>query len=163
MRAQVRTLVVCTLPLLAAVLAAPAVVGQPLPIQGRWKLDEKASRNVSDQAKGIDLEIKLSGKTFSTQRIFDGAPVGDAVVLTLDGAAVEREIAKGQRGTMMGRWIAGGKGIEQTITMKQANFLTVTQTTVTTLSPDGKIMTRVQTTKGGGDTTERVYIYRKKE
>jgi hypothetical protein len=134
-----------------------------MPLQGVWKLDEKASKNIPDSLKMVDLKITLNGKTLSTQRQVDGANVGDPLVLALDGVPAEREIAKGQRGTLQGTWKAGGKLLEQVVKTKASNLLSVTQTTLITVSEDGKVMTRVQTTDTAGDRTDRVLIYRKRE
>lgn len=146
-----------------SVMLAHVSMAQPLAINGTWKLDEKNSRNVSDQAKGIDLAIVLTGKTLSTQRLFEGAKVGEPLVVQLDGVPIEREIAKGVRGTIEARWRANGKLIEMIIKTRQSNLIDLTQTTAINVSEDGKVMTRTQTRKGGGETNESVLIYRRKE
>lgn len=142
---------------------AASARAEVMAIQGTWRLDERASTNVSDQIKGIDLRIELKGNKLSTQRLFEDAPVGDPLVLTLDGVAVTREIAKGQQGTITAQWKAGGKILEQVVKTKAANLIEVTQKTVVTVTDDGQIMTRVQTQTGGGATSERVLIYRRKK
>lgn len=145
------------------ILLSSSLHAEVMAIQGTWRLDEKASTNVSDQMKGIDLRFELKGNKLSVQRLFEDAPVGDPLVVTLDGVPVTREIAKGQPGTIAAQWKAGGRILSQTVTTKVANLIEVTQTTVTTVTDDGQIMTRVQTQKGGGTTTERVLIYRRKK
>jgi hypothetical protein len=134
-----------------------------MPIAGDWRLDERASKNVPDSLKGVDLKIWLKGKDLYTQKLFEGAPVGDPLVIPLDGVAVTRELSKGQSGTIQATWKANGKLIEQVVRTKQGGLLPVEQTTLVTVSEDGKVMTRVQTTKQAGDVVERLLIYRKKE
>jgi hypothetical protein len=134
-----------------------------MPIQGDWRLDERASKNVPDSLKGVDLKIWLKGKDLYTQRLFEGAIVGEPFVIPLDGVPIDREIAKGQKGKIQAQWKANGKLLEQIVKTTAANFLAVTQTTLITVSEDGKVMTRVQTTIQGSDTVERVLIYRRKD
>lgn len=135
---------------------------QIMPIQGTWELDVRHSQNVPDAAKGVDLRISLKGRDLETRRLVDGAPVGNPFVLTLDGVMRDREIVPGQRGEVSGEWKAGGKLIVQTIKMK-TGILDTVQTTNITVSEDGEVMTRVQTTKTGAGSTDRVLIYRKKK
>jgi hypothetical protein len=73
-----------------------------------------------------------------------------------------REIVPGQRGEVSAEWKAKGKLIVQTIKMK-SGILDTVQTTEITVSEDGAVMTRVQTTKAGAGTTDRVLIYRRKK
>jgi hypothetical protein len=143
-------------------LASAAAESAVMPIQGDWRLDERASRNVPDAMKGVDLKIWLKGKELYTQRLFEGAPVGEPLVVPLDGVPTERELSKGQRGTIEGRWKADGKLLEQVVKMKQQNLIPIVQTTLVSVSADGKTMTRIQTTQSAGDSTERILIYRRK-
>ncbi len=154
-----------TLPALGgiAVLAfAFAASAEIMPIQGTWELDLRRSENVPDSAKGVDLRISLKGRDLMTQRLVDGAPVGNAFVVTLDGVPRTREIVPGSRGEVSAEWKANGKLIVQTIKMK-TGLLDTVQTTNITVSDSGDVMTRVQTTKMGAGTTDRVLIYRKKK
>lgn len=146
------------------VLAATAfAAGASMPIAGDWKLDDRASRNIPDAMKGIDLKITMKGNELITQRLFEGAPVGDPLAVVLDGQPVEKELAKGQRGTIQAQWKAGGKLLEQVVKMRQANLIPIVQTTLVSISEDGKVMTRVQTTDQAGNTSERVLVYRRKD
>ncbi|MEO6326343.1 MAG: hypothetical protein ABIT01_05435 [Thermoanaerobaculia bacterium] len=133
-----------------------------MPIQGTWILDAKNSKNVPDSVKSIDLQIMLKGRELFTQRLFEGAPVGEPTVLVLDGVSREREIAKGTMGAIAGNWKANGKLIEQIVKTRAANLLEVVQTTNVTVTDDGEVMTRVQTTLQAGERNERVMIYRRK-
>jgi hypothetical protein len=146
-----------------AVAHAAIAAGGGMPIQGDWRLDERASKNIPDALKGVDLKITLKGKDLATQRSFEGANVGEPFVVAIDGVEVEKEIGKGQKGKISAQWKANGKLLEQVVKTTAANFLPVTQTTLITVSDDGKVMTRVQTTVSGSDTTERVLIYRRKD
>ena len=94
---------------LVCLLGLPALHAGVMPIQGTWVLDAKNSKNVPDSIKSIDLQIILKGREVFTQRLFEGAPVGDPTVLVLDGISREREIAKGTMGAVAGSWKAGGK------------------------------------------------------
>src|SRR5947208_3253957 len=94
---------------LAAFLLALPAQAVLMPIQGTWKLDEKASKNVPDQARNVDLKITLKGKMLATERLIDTTPVGEPIVIPVDGVPLEREIVKGQRGTVKAQWKAEGK------------------------------------------------------
>jgi len=146
------------------VFAASAVAaGTAMPIAGEWKLDERASRNIPDAMKGIDLKIWMKGDELYTQRLFEGAPVGEPLAVKLDGQAVEKDLAKGQPGSIQASWKANGKLLEQIVKMKQANLIPIVQTTLVSISDDGKVMTRVQTTAQAGNSSERILVYRRKE
>jgi hypothetical protein len=146
------------------VLAATALgAGASMPIAGEWRLDERASRNIPDAMKGIDLKISMKGNELITQRFFEGAPVGDPLAVTVDAGPVEKELAKGQRGVIQAVWKAGGKMLEQVVKIRQANLVPITQTTLVSISSDGKVMTRVQTTDQPGVSGDRVLVYRRKE
>jgi hypothetical protein len=147
----------------ALLATAPRAAAQAMPgIQGTWELDTKHSQNIPDAARGVDLKISLKGRELMTQRLVDGAPVGTPFTISLDGVPREREIVPGQRGQVGAEWKADGKLIVQTIKMKTGVLDTV-QVTNITVSEDGDVMTRVQTTKTGAGTTDRVLIYRKKK
>ena len=149
--------------LLTALSATALAAGASMPIAGDWRLDDRASRNIPDAMKGVDLKITLKGNELVTQRLFEGAPVGEPLAVSLDGPPVEKELAKGQRGTIEARWKAGGKLLEQIVKMKQQNLIPIVQTTLVSISDDGKVMTRVQTTDQAGNATERILVYRRKE
>ena len=140
----------------------PVLQAGVMPIQGTWILDYKNSKNVPDSVKSIDLQIVLKGHELFTQRLFEGAPIGEPTVLILDGVSREREIAKGTMGAISGSWKANGKLIEQVVKTRAANLLEVVQTTNVTVTDDGELMTRVQTTLQAGERNERVMIYRRK-
>jgi hypothetical protein len=146
--------------LLAALPAFPASAAPP--IDGTWRLDERASTNVPEAAKGVELKIVLKGRELITQRFFEGKSLGEPVSVLLDGNPVEKEIGKGQRGTIEARWKDGGKMLEQIVRMKPPGALPVVQTTLTTFSEDGQVMTRQQTRVQGGEKTERKLVYLRK-
>jgi hypothetical protein len=149
----------------AVVLAAllPAAMASAVsPIEGTWTLDERASTNVPDAVKGVELKIILKGKELTTQRFFEGKALGEPVSLTIDAGPADKEIGKGQRGTVEIRWKDAGKTLEQVVKMKVGGVTPVVQTTLTTFSDDGQAMTRQQTTVQGGEKTERRLVYRKK-
>ena len=145
---------------LAVFPAATARAGSP--IEGTWTLDERASSNVPEAVKGVDLKITLKGRELTTVRVFEGKALGEPVSLTIDAGPEEKEIGKGQRGTVEVRWKDAGKTLEQTIRMKLGGVTPVVQTTLTTFSEDGQVMTRQQTTVQGGEKMERKLVYRRK-
>jgi hypothetical protein len=148
---------------LCVILATASAAAANMPIAGEWKLDERASRNIPDSMKGIDLRVWIKGNELFTQRLFEGAPVGEPLSVSLDGQAVEKDLVKGQRGSIQASWKAGGKLLEQIVKMKQANLIPIVQTTLVSISDDGKVMTRVQTTAQAGSSTERILVYRRKD
>lgn len=152
-------LAVCAIGLSAFGAGASAT----MPISGDWRLDERASKNIPDSLKGIDLKITLKGNDLITQRYFEGAPVGEPLAVTLGAGAMEKELVKGQKGTIQATWKANGKMLEQVVKMKQQNLVPITQTTLVSISEDGKVMTRVQTTDQPGVGNDRILVYRRKE
>ncbi len=142
-----------------ATLAGPAAAQHK--IDGIWRLDERSSRNVPDALKGVDLKIGVRGRQLSTQRLFDGAPVGDPFVVTLDGVPAPKDLGKGQKGTVTASWKEEGRIFQQVIKTTQG-MLDVVQTTITTVSDDGKVMYRNQVTKMGPEESVRELVYRKK-
>jgi hypothetical protein len=146
-----------------AISLSAFAAGATMPIAGEWRLDERASKNIPDSLKGIDLKISMKGNDLITQRYFEGAPVGEPLAVTLGAGAVEKELVKGQRGTIQATWKANGKMLEQVVKMKQQNLVPVTQTTLVSISEDGKVMTRVQTTDQSGVGNDRILVYRRKE
>ena len=140
--------------------AATAFAGSP--IEGTWTLDERASSNAPDSVKGVELKITVKGKELTTQRFFEGRSLGEPVSLKIDAGPEDKEIGKGQRGTVEIRSSDAGKTLEQTVRMKEGGVTPVVQTTLTTISDDGQVMTRQQTTTRGGEKTERRLVYRKK-
>jgi|KBSSwiStaDraftv2_1062776.scaffolds.fasta_scaffold00008_34 hypothetical protein len=147
----------------ALTLLTPVLSAADLPIHGMWKLDERASKNVPDSQKGIDIRITVKGNDVSIQKFYDGASVGEPFTMRCDGVPVTKEIVKGTTGQVKGLWKAAGKILEQTITTKAANLLTMTTTTLFTVSADGQVLTRYQTTAAAGDVTqERLLLYRRK-
>lgn len=144
-------------------LGAPLAAGPGSGLDGTWILDSKASKDVPESMKMIDLKISLRGKVLSTTRLFDGAPVGEPFIVTLDGSLDERDIAKGQRARITAKWKSEGKSYELVIRTKASNLLDVIQTTLVQLSDDSQKMTRFMTTVTGGSTQERILVYRRKE
>jgi hypothetical protein len=140
----------------------PALCAGVMPIQGTWVLDAKNSKNVPDSIKNIDLKIMLRGRELFTQRLFEGAPVGEPTVMVLDGVPREREIAKGTMGSISAAWRVNGKLLVQVVKTRAANLMEVVQTTNVTVTDDGEVMTRVQTTVQAGELNDRVLIYRRK-
>jgi len=149
--------------LVCAIWAAPGLAAL-MPIEGVWKLDEKSSKNVPESQKMIDLKIEVPrGREFRFSRLYDGAMVGEVLVVSIDGKPVQREVAKGQTATISMEWKAGGRLLEQIVRLKQTNLMDTVQTTHFTVTDDGEVMTRFQTIRAAGDVTERVLIYRRKK
>lgn len=151
------------LPLPAAAQEPPAAEPEA-PFDGLWGLNEKASRDVPESAKGVDLKIAIRGKQFIMQRLVVGKPVGDAFVLVLDGKTREMELGGGNRAMVDGRWVKEHWVIEQNVRMLTSTGpgLPPVQRTVNTVSADGQTLTRVQTTHHFGRSEDRVLVYRRK-
>ncbi|MDL1949066.1 hypothetical protein FBQ97_04535 [Acidobacteria bacterium ACD] len=153
-------LLVLPLPVAAQEAEAPPEA----PFDGLWGLNEKASRDVPESAKGVDLKIAIKGNQFIMQRLVMGKPVGDAFALMLDGKTREMELGGGKRAMVDGRWAKEHWVIEQNVRMLTSTGpgLPPVQRTVNTVSPDGQTLTRVQTTHHFGRSEERVLVYRRK-
>ena len=151
--------------LVVPVAAQEAAEAPPeAPFDGLWGLQEKASRNVPESAKGVDLKIAIRGKQLIMQRLVEGRQVGDPFVLLLDGKARETELGAGQRAMIDGRWKKEPWVIEQNVRMLTSSGpgLPPVQRTVNSVSPDGQMLTRTQTTYHFGRSEDRVLVYRKK-
>lgn len=142
--------------LLAFGLALP-LLGAEFPIEGTWTLDLKASQNVPESKKGVDLLIEKKGNEITTSRLVGGKPVGDPLSVVPDGK--ERPVrTDGPKTTVDAFFSKDGKSLEQELKVGVEE-----QHAVITLSPDGKTMTRVETmSKAGVKTSERTLVYRKR-
>jgi len=148
---------------LALLLAAagPLAAEEPT-LQGVWVLDAKASRNVPEAQKGVDLKIGVRGNQLSIARYAGEIQIGEPLVLTLDGKSRSQPIG-GQPATMSAKWLAEGKKFEQVVTMPQPKSVFVAvQTVVTEVSPTGGTMTRAYTTRLAKEREERLLVYRRK-
>ena len=142
-----------------AIAFAPALpaLAAGFPIEGTWALDAKASENVPESKKGVDLRIERKGNQITTTRLVGGKPVGEPLVVVTDGTARPFE-ASGQKGTVSAFWSGGDKALEQELKVGVEE-----QHAVITLSAEGGTMTRVESIlKAGVKTSERKLVYRRK-
>lgn len=148
--------------LLLLLAAAGPLAADEATLQGVWVLDLKASRNVPEAQKGVDLKIGVKGDQMTIARFAGEVPIGEPLVLTLDGRDRSQPIG-GQPATMSSKWLVAGKKFEQVVTMPQPKsvFIAV-QTVVTEISPSGGTMTRAYTTRLAKEREERLLVYRRK-
>lgn len=144
-------------------LAASAARAEQAKVEGLWKLDEKASRNVPASAKGIELKISIQGSNVIVERQIEGARVGEPLAVSLQGTPTTRDFGGGQTGTIEARWRKVGTEFEQIVKLKAAKgMLPTTQTTVTTATEDGSMLTQVKTRVSAGDSDVSTLVFRKK-
>jgi hypothetical protein len=143
--------------LLLALVLAPPFLAADFPIEGSWGLDLKASRNVPESKKGVDLLIERKGNQVTTTRLVGGKPVGDPLVVATDGK--ERPIETGgTKATVAAFYSRDGRALEQELKVGVEE-----QHAVITLSADGKTMTRVESmSKAGVKTSERTLVYQRR-
>lgn len=145
----------------ALVLASPVSAQHPL--DGTWILSEKASRNVPDALKGVDVKLHVQAERITSVREVGGRQIGQALIVIVDGTPHQTDIGNNQTASIEARWANDLRGWEQTVKLKTSNpGLPAVQKTVSTLSPDGNSLTRVQTTYQFGKSEERVLVYRRK-
>lgn len=150
--------------LLPVVLLAVAPVASAQSLQGTWVLDLKASQNVPDAQKGVDLKITVRGNEMTILREVAGKPIGSPLVLKLDGVARQMDVGGGQRAQVECRWLARGTTVQQVVKLPMpGSLIPAVQTTVYELSPDGKTLKKGQTIDQAGDVTDRTMVYRLKE
>ena len=68
-------------------------------------------------------DLRIKGNELFTQRLFEGSPVGEPLSVSLDGREVEKDLVKGQRGSIQASWKAGGKLLEQIVKMKASAMI----------------------------------------
>jgi hypothetical protein len=148
--------------LLLLLVAAGPLAAEELTLQGTWTLDLKASQNVPEAQKGVDLKIAFSGKQLTTARFVGDRPVGEPAVLMLDGIRRPQDVG-GQRAVVTARWITPEKSFEHVVSMsQQGSVFATTQTIVTEVSPTGGTLTRRYTIRLARETQERLLVYRRK-
>lgn len=151
---------VCSLVLLLA--AAGPLAAQESTLQGTWLLDVKASKNVPEAQKGVDLKIALKGNQVTIARFVGEKAVGEPMVLTLDGIKRPQDVG-GQRATIEAKWLARGTKFQQVVSMQQQGSVFVaTQSVVTEVSPSGGTMTRTYEIKLATEVEDRILVYRRK-
>ncbi len=149
--------------LLSAAILAAAPVAAAQSLQGTWVLDLKASQNVPDAQKGVDLKVMVRGNELTILREVSGKTIGTPLLYTLDGVTRQMDVGGGQRAAVEARWLIRGTTVQQVIKMPTPGSLTLAvQTTVMEVSPDGNTLKRAQTLVQGGETTDRMMVYRRK-
>ena len=150
-----------SLVLLLAV-AGPAAAEDEATLQGTWVLDQKASKNVPEAQKGVDLKIAIRDTQVSVARFVGERAVGEPMVLILDGVSRPQTVGK-QRATVKVKWLVRDKSFEHVITMMQpGSVFATTQTIVTEVSPTGGTMLRKYVIRQARETQERQLVYRRK-
>lgn len=145
-----------------ALAAAGSAVAQDAGLQGDWVLDAKASNNVPESQKGVDLKIALAGKEMTITRLVGEKVVGEPLVFNLDGIRRPQTLG-GQQATVSAKWLTPDKKFELVVSMPQTGsaFMLV-QTVVTEVSPTGGTITRNYTTRKGPEREDRLLVYRRK-
>jgi hypothetical protein len=148
--------------LVLVLAAAGPLAAEETTLLGTWTLDLKASQNVPEAQKGVDLKIGFRGNELTTTRLVGDRPVGQPMVLTLDGVKRPLDVG-GQRGTVVARWVTRGTKFEQVVSMPQPGSVFVaTQTITSEVSPSGGTMTRTYVIRLATDSEDRLLVYRRK-
>lgn len=142
--------------------AAGPLAATEATIEGTWALDLKASRNIPEAQKGVDLRIAVKGDQVTISRLAGEIVIGEPLVLTLDGAEKAQGVA-GQRSTLRSKWLAKGTKFELVVQMPEPGsvFIAV-QSVVTEVSPSGGTLTRTYNTRRAKDKEYRLLVYRRK-
>ena len=149
-------------PLILVLAAAGSATAQETTIEGTWTLDMKASQNVPDAQKGVDVKIAIRGDHLSMARFAGGTAVGEPAVLILDGVNRPQDVG-GQRATVVAKWLKPGTAFEHVISMIQpGSVFATTQKIVSEVSSTGTTMTRRYEIRRARETQERLLVYRRK-
>lgn len=149
-------------PLVLVLAAAGSAVAEETTLEGTWTLDAKASRNVPEAQKGVDLKIAFRGNHLTTTRFAGDKAIGEPSVLILDGVSRPQDVG-GQRATVTAKWLTPEKAFEHVVSMMQQGSVFATkQTIVTEVSPTGSTMTRKYEIRRARETQERLLVYRRK-
>lgn len=149
-------------PLVLVLAVAGLAAAEETTIEGTWTLDMKASKNVPEAQKGVDLKIALSGDHLSTTRFAGETAVGEPTVLILDGVTRPQDVG-GQRASVTGKWLKPGKVFEHLVSMMQpGSVFATTQKIVTEVSPTGTTLTRTYEIRRARETQDRLLVYRRK-
>ena len=149
-------------PVVLVLAAAGSAAAQETPIEGTWTLDMKASKNVPEAQKGVDLKIAVSGTLLTTTRFVGGTAVGEPTVLILDGASRPQNVG-GQKANVTAKWLKPGTSFEHVVSMQQSgSVFPTTQKIVTEVSPTGTTMTRAYEIRQVKEAQDRLLVYRRK-
>ena len=148
--------------LVIVLAAAGPLAAEETTLQGNWTLDVKASKNVPEAQKGVDLRVGVRDNQMTITRVVGDKPLGEPMVLFLDGVSRPQEVG-GQRATVVVKWLEKEKRFEHVITMMQpGSVFATTQTIVTEVSPTGSTMTRKSDDRQARDPPPRLLVYRRK-
>jgi len=149
-------------PLILVLAAAGSAAAQETTVVGTWTLDMKASQNVPDAQKGVDLKISLDGKVLTTARFVGEKAVGEPMALILDGASRPQEVG-GQKANVTAKWLKAGTAFEHVVSMMQAgSVFPTTQKIVTEVSPTGTTLARTYEIRRGKEMQDRLLVYRRR-
>ena len=149
-------------PLILVLAAAGSAAAQENTLEGTWVLDVKASNNVPESQKGVDLKIALHDNQMSLARFVGEKAIGEPLSFKLDGVGRAQNL-NGQRATLRAKWLTPEKKFEMVVSMPQADSLIIlVQTVVTEISPTGGTMSRNYVTRRDKDREDRLLVYRRK-
>ena len=149
-------------PLVLVFAAAGSAAAQETPVVGTWTLDMKASQNVPEAQKGVDLKISVDGKLLTTARFAGEKAVGEPAVLILDGVSRPQDVG-GQKANVVAKWLKPGVAYEHVVSMNQAgSVFSTTQKVVTEVSPTGTTLTRRYEIRRAQESQDRLLVYRRK-
>lgn len=142
--------------------AAGPLAAEPPTLEGIWLFDAKASKNVPEALKGVDLKIDVKDPQVTITKLVGERPVGEPMVVILDGKSRPQDVG-GQRATVTAKWLEQGRRFEHVVSMLQAgSVFATTQTIVTEVSETGGTMMRKYSIRQARETQERALVYRRK-
>lgn len=148
--------------LVLVLAAAGSAAAQETPVVGTWTLDLKASQNVPEVQKGVDLRISIEGKLLTTARFAGETAVGEPAVIIVDGMSRPQNVG-GQKATVVAKWLKPGVAFEHVVSMMQSgSVFPTTQKIVTEVSPTGTTLTRRYEIRRAQESQDRLLVYRRK-
>ncbi len=148
--------------LVLVLAAAGPLAADPPILEGTWLFDAKASKNVPEALKGVDLKIVVNDSQVTITKLAGDRPIGEPMIVIVDGRSRAQDVG-GQRATVSAKWLEKGRRFEHVISMMQAgSVFGTTQTIVTEVSETGGTMMRKYSIRQARETQERVLVYRRK-
>ena len=79
--------------------AAGPLAAEPPTLEGTWLFDAKASKNVPEALKGVDLKVEVKDPQVTITKLVGERPVGEPMVVIVDGKSRPQDVG-GQRATV---------------------------------------------------------------
>jgi hypothetical protein len=144
----------------AAAVPTPTARRRPPDFSGVWRIDETASRGISDRMRGAVLRVEQSGDRIRIFPLGEGDKlVADEVIA--DGRPYEKSVGNG-KGVLTARWSADRESLWLEVAAGPPEEpRAAVQRSVWRLSDGGKTWVRQSVTLQSGERAEATLVFRK--